>query len=99
MRKINVATQSMVEQKNDVSVRNAATVDFDRISITNDFMFGTVFQDAERCKELLQRILGIEIVELSVVEAQKSIKKTFAGKGRVSGWMSTQKAVMGMLMI
>ena len=36
------------------------TINFDEIGITNDFMFGTVFRDKEKCKELLQRILQIK---------------------------------------
>ena len=29
------------------------TINFDEIGITNDFMFGTVFRDKEKCKELV----------------------------------------------
>ena len=36
------------------------TINFDEIGIANDFMFGTVFRDKEKCKELLQRILQIK---------------------------------------
>ena len=57
------------------------TINFDEIGITNDFMFGTVFRDKEKCKELLQRILQIKLVEIEVVEPQKSMKTTFIGKG------------------
>ena len=44
-------------------------------------MFGTVFRDKEKCKELLQRILQIKLIEIEVVEPQKSMKTTFIGKG------------------
>ena len=47
------------------------TINFDEIGITNDFMFGTVFRDKEKCKELLQRILKIRLAEIEVVEPQK----------------------------
>ena len=57
------------------------TINFDEIGITNDFMFGTVFRDKEKCKELLQRILQIKLIEIEVVEPQKSMKTTFIGKG------------------
>ena len=43
------------------------TINFNEIGITNDFMFGTVFRDPERCRELLQRILRIRIVEIKIV--------------------------------
>lgn len=56
-------------------------VDFAKIGITNDVMFGTVFKNEDDCKELLQRILGIEICELTIVESQKTIKTTLLGKG------------------
>lgn len=56
-------------------------VDFDRITITNDFMFGTVYQNPEDCKELLQRIMNIRIVEIRIVESQKAMKATLIGKG------------------
>ena len=41
-------------------------------------MFGKVMQDAELCKELLQRILpDLEIDRIEYPEAQKSIKSAF----------------------
>ena len=52
------------------------TINFDEIGITNDFMFGTVFRDKEKCKELLQRILKIRLAE-----PQKVMKTTLIGKG------------------
>ena len=57
------------------------TINFDEIGITNDFMFGTVFRDKEKCKELLQRILKIRLAEIEVVEPQKVMKTTLIGKG------------------
>ncbi len=55
-------------------------VDFDKIGIINDRMFGTVFRNEKECKELLQRILGIHIVEITIV-AQMSVESSFYGKG------------------
>ena len=40
------------------------TVNFDTIGITDDIMFGSVFGIMEECKEFLERLLRIEIVEL-----------------------------------
>ena len=57
------------------------TINFEEIGITNDFMFGTVFRDKEKCKELLQRILKIRLAEIEVVEPQKVMKTTLIGKG------------------
>lgn len=48
---------------------------WESLGISNDFMFGKVMQDAELCKELLQRILpDLEIDRIEYPEAQKSIK-------------------------
>lgn len=59
----------------------ADAIDFNEIGITNDVMFGSVFQDEENCKEFLQRILNIEIQELKLVENEKTIRNHIAGKG------------------
>ena len=68
--------------KNELPIQGRKTaVNFAKIGITNDVMFGTVFKNADDCKELLQRILGIEICELTIVESQKTIKTTLLGKG------------------
>lgn len=55
-------------------------IDFEKIGIINDRMFGTVFRNEKECKELLQRILGIHIVEIAIV-AQMSVEGSFYGKG------------------
>lgn len=57
------------------------TILFDAIDITDDVMFGSVFRDKDDCKEFLERILGIKIAELIIVEEQKSMKTKLAGKG------------------
>lgn len=47
---------------------------WEEIGISNDFLFGKVMQDAELCKELLQRILpDLEIDRIEYSELQKSI--------------------------
>ena len=51
------------------------------INITDDYMFSTVFSDEGRCRELLHRILGVEIVELKVISAQQTIKNNPDAKG------------------
>ncbi|MCM1251697.1 MAG: Rpn family recombination-promoting nuclease/putative transposase [Clostridium sp.] len=48
---------------------------WESLGISNDFIFGKVMQDAELCKELLQRILpDLEIDHVEYPEAQKAIK-------------------------
>ena len=52
------------------------------LSISNDFLFGKVMQDAELCKELLQRILPeLDIDHVEYPELQKTIKEDFEAKG------------------
>ena len=48
---------------------------WESLGISNDFMFSKIMQDAELCKELLQRILpDLEIDHIEYPEAQKSIR-------------------------
>ena len=55
---------------------------WEELSISNDFLFGKVMQDAELCKELLQRILpDLKIERIEYPELQKAIKKDFDAKG------------------
>ena len=56
-------------------------INYEQIGITNDVMFGSVFQNVEDCKELLQRILHLKIVELTIVEGQKQMNRNLSGKG------------------
>ena len=56
-------------------------INYEQIGITNDVMFGSVFQNVEDCRELLQRILHLKIVELTIVEGQKQMNRNLSGKG------------------
>lgn len=48
---------------------------WESLGISNDFLFGKVMQDAELCKELLQRIFpDMKIDHIEYPEAQKGIK-------------------------
>lgn len=47
---------------------------FNKISITDDFMFATVFkQNKAACKRLLESILGFEILKLEYVNDQETV--------------------------
>ena len=50
------------------------TVDFDKLTIMNDFMFGTVMRKEEFCKPLLETILGVKIRALVYLNDQEAIK-------------------------
>lgn len=56
-------------------------INFEKIDILDDVMFYTIMSDPENCKEFLQRILGIQLLELKIVEEQKNIKNRILQKG------------------
>lgn len=45
-------------------------IDFDGLGITDDLMFGTVFQDPNLCKGLIELLLGIQVEKIEFVERQ-----------------------------
>lgn len=45
-------------------------IDFESITITDDLMFGTVFQDPELCRGLIEMIPGIKVRDLQFVQRQ-----------------------------
>lgn len=49
--------------------------------ITHDFMFCSVMENEELCKEFLQRVLGVKIADIKCVGNQKSIKLRKWSKG------------------
>lgn len=52
----------------------------DELTLTDDFMFGAVMHDAERCKPLLEMVLGVKISRLEYLEPQKSIAERYESK-------------------
>ena len=59
----------------DMNVKDKNYDVWENLSISNDFLFGKVMQDAELCRELLQRILpDLEIDHIEYPELQKTIK-------------------------
>ncbi|MDU3181762.1 MAG: Rpn family recombination-promoting nuclease/putative transposase [Lachnospiraceae bacterium] len=55
-------------------------IPYEKLTLANDFMFCKVMQNEKLCKELLEIILGIEIVKISYTEEQKIFKNTYDGK-------------------
>ncbi|MCQ2603947.1 MAG: Rpn family recombination-promoting nuclease/putative transposase [Spirochaetia bacterium] len=51
------------------------------LTITNDFIFGWVFSDKERCRKLIELLLGIKVKNLEVPQTQKSIKTSLISRG------------------
>lgn len=56
-------------------------VNFDDLTISNDFVFGKVMQNKKICKQMLEIILNIKIKEINYQEQQKTIDITSDGKG------------------
>lgn len=48
-------------------------IDLDSITLTDDFMFGTVFQDPKLCKGLVEVLLGASIQSIEYVERQEML--------------------------
>lgn len=49
------------------------TIDFSTITITEDFMFGYVMSEPERCRAFLEQILDLEIDHVEYLEKQKTV--------------------------
>lgn len=69
---------------------------WEELGISNDFLFGKVIQDAELCKELLQRILpDLDIDHVEYPELQKTIKEDFDAKGvRLDAYVNDGKGTV-----
>lgn len=55
-------------------------VPYDQLTLADDFLFCKVMQNAELCKELLRRILHIEIEKIEYTDYQKTLDDTIDGK-------------------
>jgi len=55
--------------------------DWDSITIADNHMFVSVFSDPVLCKELLERILRIEIDHVEIVNAEQSFVPEFGSRG------------------
>ena len=52
----------------------------EELTITDDFMFGAVMRDPEKCKPLLEMVLGIKINKIEYLEPQKSVAERYESK-------------------
>ena len=58
-----------------------AHLDWNTITITDPYMFGTVFRDPELCKELLEMVLNIPIERISFTDEEQSKVPELGAKG------------------
>lgn len=54
---------------------------YEELTIIDDFMFGKVMRDPERCRKLLEIILGMKIRKIVFLEDQDSINPDYRAKG------------------
>ena len=51
----------------------AAKLDYEGITLTDNYMFVTVFSDPERCRQLLERVLGMRIRKVVLTVGEKAL--------------------------
>ena len=54
---------------------------YKNMTISHDYMFFSVMQNEELCKEMLETILDVEIEKIEYFEQEKQIKEVYNGKG------------------
>ena len=54
---------------------------YEDLVITDDFMFGKVMRHPQRCRKLLEMLLGVKIREVVFLEDQESMNPDYAAKG------------------
>ena len=52
----------------------------EKLTITDDFMFGAVMRNPQYCKPLLELVLGVKIREIRYPELQKALNERYASK-------------------
>ena len=57
------------------------TKDYSELDLTDSFIFSKVMTDERLCKRLLEIILGIDILKIEYIEAEKDMKFAPDGKG------------------
>lgn len=67
------ATESGIRKKN--------LKKYEDLTIVDDFMFGKVFRNPDRCKKLLQLILGVKIRHIEFLDTQEVFEPTYGAKG------------------
>lgn len=72
--------QKVNREKNSI-LEKKARESWEKLEISNDFLFGKIMQDKELCKNLLEMILEVKIEKIEYPEIQKSICVQEEGKG------------------
>ena len=56
-------------------------IDWNHITITDNYMFGTVFRDPLLCQELLERVLNIPIDKVVFTDAEHTLSPEIGARG------------------
>ncbi len=54
---------------------------YEELTIVDDFMFGKVLNHPERCRQLLEIILGVKIRKVVFIDSQESLNPDYRAKG------------------
>lgn len=54
---------------------------YEDLVITDDFMFGKVMRHPERCRKLLEIILGVKIGKVVFLDDQETMRPDYKAKG------------------
>ena len=52
----------------------------EKLTITDDFMFGAVMRNPQYCKPLLELVLGVKIRAIAYPEPQKALEERYGSK-------------------
>lgn len=70
-----------MEHKIDISVISTNDdIPYEKLPITNDFIFGKVFGQRENCQELLRILLRDETITITQAEAQQEFRSCSTAK-------------------
>ncbi|MCM1567852.1 MAG: Rpn family recombination-promoting nuclease/putative transposase [Roseburia sp.] len=70
------STKKVIENK-----KSKKTKKYEELTITDDFMFGKVMQEPERCRKLLEIILDVKIREIEFADEQNTMSPDYEAKG------------------
>lgn len=62
-------------------MRNKNSYNWDKLTISNDFIFSKVMKDEYICKLLIEEMLNVKVGKIEYIEEQKTIDLDFSSKG------------------
>lgn len=62
-------------------MKNKNSYNWDKLTISNDFIFSKVMKDEYICKLLIEEMLNVKVGKIEYIEEQKTIDLDFSSKG------------------